>query len=226
MATSSVTSPLSGLPASATTGTTPPAAPLEDANASADRFLKLLVAQMQNQDPLNPTDNAQVTSQMAQINTVNGIEKVNTALQGLSTQFMQLQVMQGTGLVGRDVVVPGDHVAVADGVGRGAFELGGAANTVKIDVKTTNGQLLGSMELGARKSGVHNFEWDASELAAQGIDPKSLRFKVTATTGGVSSQATPLMLDRVNSISTSGKALNLDLDISGAVPYNTVKAFN
>jgi flagellar basal-body rod modification protein FlgD len=154
MATSSVTSPLAGLPASVTTGSAPPAAPVEDANASADRFLKLLVAQMQNQDPLNPMDNAQVTSQMAQINTVNGIEKVNTALQGLSTQFMQLQVMQGTGLVGRDVVVPGDHVALADGVGRGAFELGGSVNAVKIEFKTTTGQLLGAMEMGPQRSGV------------------------------------------------------------------------
>ena len=49
-----------------------------DATITSDRFLKLLVAQMQNQDPLNPMDNAQVTSQMAQINTVTGIDKLNT----------------------------------------------------------------------------------------------------------------------------------------------------
>ncbi len=226
MAISSVSSPLSGLPASLTSGSTSSAAPAEDAAGTADRFLKLLVAQMQNQDPLNPMDNAQVTSQMAQINTVNGIEKVNTALQGLSSQFMQLQVMQGTGLVGRDVVVKGDHLAVSGGVGRGAFELGGPASAVKVDVKTTTGQLLDVIELGAQTAGVQNFEWDAAKLAAQGIDAKSLRFKVTATTGGVATEATTLMLDRVNSVSTSGKALNLELGISGAVPYSAVKAFN
>jgi flagellar basal-body rod modification protein FlgD len=64
-----------------------------DAAATADRFLKLLVAQMQNQDPLNPMDNAQVTSQMAQINTVNGIERLNTTVQGLSGQFVQMQAL-------------------------------------------------------------------------------------------------------------------------------------
>ena len=77
---------------------------------SADRFLKLLVAQMQNQDPLNPMDNAQVTSQMAQINTVNGIEKLNTTVQGLSGQFMQMQAMQGAALV--VPVVPEEPVLV------------------------------------------------------------------------------------------------------------------
>jgi flagellar basal-body rod modification protein FlgD len=63
--------------------------------ASADRFLKLLVTQLQNQDPLNPMDNAQMTSQMAQINTVQGIEKVNESIQAMSSQFVQMQAMQG-----------------------------------------------------------------------------------------------------------------------------------
>ena len=89
----------------------------------ADRFLKLLVAQMQNQDPLNPMDNAQVTSQMAQINTVNGIEKLNTTVEGLSSQFMQMQALQGASLVGRDVIVPGSQLDIVDGVGQGGFEL-------------------------------------------------------------------------------------------------------
>ena len=53
------------------------------ANEASDRFLKLLVTQMQNQDPLNPMDNAQVTSQMAQINTVTGIDKLNNTVAGL-----------------------------------------------------------------------------------------------------------------------------------------------
>ena len=58
----------------------------KDEAGSADRFLKLLVAQMQNQDPLNPMDNAQVTSQMAQINTVNGIEKLNQTVNKLMSR--------------------------------------------------------------------------------------------------------------------------------------------
>src|SRR5678815_4078393 len=77
-----------------------------DATMTSDRFLKLLVAQMKNQDPLNPMDNAQVTSQMAQINTVTGIDKLNSTVAGLSAQFMQMQAMQGASLVGHDVIVP------------------------------------------------------------------------------------------------------------------------
>ena len=57
-------------------------------------------------------DNAQVTSQMAQINTVTGIDKLNTTVQGLSSQFMQLQAVQGASLVGHDVIVPGNQVDI------------------------------------------------------------------------------------------------------------------
>src|SRR6186713_3264793 len=112
----------------------PAASAASDATMTSDRFLKLLVAQMKNQDPLNPMDNAQVTSQMAQINTVTGIDKLNTTVQGLSTQFMQLQAVQGASLVGRDVVVPGNTLQIDDGTGEGGFELAGPADQVKVEI--------------------------------------------------------------------------------------------
>ncbi len=230
MATTPVTSPLAGMPASSMAGASATTAPTEDASASSDRFLKLLVTQMQNQDPLNPMDNAQVTSQMAQINTVNGIEKLNTALQGLSSQFMQMQVMQGTALVGRDVVVPGNHMAIKDGMGVGGYELAAAAKSVKVEVRTATGQVLDTVELGPQKSGVHDFEWKPDGKVPQGVDPSSLLFKVTSSTDTAANatrkEVTALMQDRVNSISTSGKSLNLELEISGVVDYSKVKAFN
>ena len=87
------------------------------ANGSAtdiqNRFLSLLVAQMKNQDPLNPLDNAQVTSQMAQLSTVQGITNMNTSLQALSASLGAGQVSQAASLIGRDVLVPGNTVGPA-----------------------------------------------------------------------------------------------------------------
>ena len=68
-----------------------PAAGLASAGEQQDRFMKLLVAQMKNQDPLNPMDNAQMTTQIAQINTVAGLERLNTTVEGLASQFTQLR---------------------------------------------------------------------------------------------------------------------------------------
>ena len=73
----------------------------------ANRFLTLLVTQLQNQDPLNPLDNAQVTSQLAQLSTVNGINKLNDTMSGLVASFGASQYLQASNLVGHDVMVPG-----------------------------------------------------------------------------------------------------------------------
>ena len=118
----------------------------KDEAGSADRFLKLLVAQMQNQDPLNPMDNAQVTSQMAQINTVNGIEKLNTTVDGLNGQFVQMQTMTGASLVGRTITLQGDKMSIEGGEGVGGFDLSGTADRVKIEVLSPGGRVVETLD--------------------------------------------------------------------------------
>lgn len=197
------------------------AANADDAKATSDRFLKLLVAQMKNQDPLSPMDNAQVTSQMAQINTVSGIEKLNSTVASLSSQFMQLQTVQGAGLVGHDVIVPGSEMAIADGKGFGAFELDGAADEVTVDM-IANGLVIDSQQLGRRASGTGTFDWDASKVA----DGTKVTFRVTASTGGVATKVSPLMRAEVAAVSTAGNVFNLELANGSTVPYSAVRAFN
>ncbi|BAL95063.1 flagellar hook assembly protein FlgD [Rubrivivax gelatinosus] len=191
-------------------------------SASADRFLKLLVAQMQNQDPLNPMDNAQVTSQMAQINTVTGIEKLNETVGTLNTQFLQMQAMQGASLVGRDVTVEGKRLDVREGVGVGGMDLSGTADSVKVDILDGSGRVVDTLDLGAAKAGPHSFTWDASKVA----DPSNYTFRVTAKLGAASVTSTSLMRDTVAAVSTSGNALKLELAHAGTVDYSAIKAYN
>jgi flagellar basal-body rod modification protein FlgD len=189
---------------------------------SQDRFLKLLVTQLQNQDPLSPMDNAELTSQIAQINTVSGIATLNTSVQGLSTQFLQMQTLQGAGLVGKDVVVPGNKLDVDAGVAQGGFELTSAADAVKVEVLNPAGKVLDTMNLGAQSSGDHSFNWAAGTYT----NTDNLTFRVTATTGSTPLTSTLLMRDKVDAVSTTGNALTLELDRSGSVPYSSVKAIN
>jgi flagellar basal-body rod modification protein FlgD len=190
--------------------------------ASADRFLKLLVAQMQNQDPLNPLDNAEVTTQLAQINTVSGIGKLNETVQGLASQFVQMQALQGAALVGRDVIVPGNKLDIAEGVGQGGFELTSAADGVTVEVLNAGGHVIDTLQLGAQTAGRHGFEWNASKA---GTDT-NLTFRIAARSGAAELPAVSLMRDRVNAVNTGGDTLTLELARSGSTPYAQVKAFN
>jgi len=203
---------------------TPAPSAASDAAVTSDRFLRLLVAQMRNQDPLNPMDNAQVTSQMAQINTVTGIDKLNATVQSLSGQFMQMQALQGASLVGRDVIVAGNKLSVdaESGVGQGGFELANAADAVKVEILGPSGAVVQTLNLGAEGAGLHSFDWPSGSASST----SGLTFRVSATSGGVATTVTPLMRDRVDAISTSGTSFNLELESSGTVPYSAVKAFN
>ena len=192
------------------------------ANEASDRFLKLLVTQMQNQDPLNPMDNAQVTSQMAQINTVTGIDKLNTTVAGLGGSLAQMQMLQGASLVGRPVLLEGNKLAVNAETGAvgGGYELASSATKVQIDIVNANGEVLNSVTQAGKPAGRQSFEW----VPPAGTDTSNLTFKVTATNNNTAVSATPLMTDLVNAINTSEGTLTLELRNSGNTAYSKVKA--
>ncbi len=227
--TSSTTSSNSANPfaalsgSSSTSGTSSSSSDKNKQVATEDRFLTLLVAQMQNQDPLNPMDNAQVTSQIAQINTVTGLDKLNTAVSGLSTQFVQMQALQGASLVNRNVVVEGNRLVAgsASNTLAGSLELAGAAERVQVQILDGAGTVLDTLQLGPQTAGRHSFEWTQPSGAAAGQT-----FRITASSGSTQVTATPLTTDRVTAVSTSGQSLQLQLASSGLVSYSAVKAFN
>ena len=207
---------------SATTTSTTKADAASDPAAAQDRFLKLLVAQLNNQDPMNPLDNAQMTSQIAQINTVTGIQQLNETVKGLVGQFAAQQLMQGSAMVGRNVLIADNTLALdsATQTGGGAFDLSGSAANVSVQVFDANEKLLGTVELGALKEGRFNFEWDASQYTGAG----PLHFKVLAANGKTAVEATELAVDQVTAVSLDNGALALQLSRGGSTSYNAIKA--
>ncbi len=195
---------------------------VNSANAQQDRFLKLLVAQMNNQDPMNPLDNAQMTSQIAQINTVTGIEKLNSTVENLASQFASQQLMQGTALVGRKVLVEGNQLALDSESKQayGAIDLAGSASNVKVQVLDASNREVGTVDLGTLSAGRHDFSWNASSYEGEG----PLRFKVVAMNGETAVGSTALNLDQVSAVSLSNGALQLELARGGSTTQSAVKA--
>ena len=189
---------------------------LSDANASQDRFLKLLVAQLNNQDPMNPLDNAQTTSQMAQINTVSGIQQLNETMKSMAAQFSAMQALQGTAMIGHDVLVKSNTLSIDGGKAKGSVELSDKADNVKVEVLSPGGQVIETLNLGAMTAGRHAFEWDASNYSGTG----SPTVKVTATSAGKAVATTALARDTVVSIGSNG------IELKGRDPvfYDDVQA--
>src|SRR5881398_2014263 len=132
----------------------------DSVGADTDKFMTLLVAQLQNQDPLNPMDNAQMTSQLAQLQTVTGINNLNTTLNSLSTSFQSSQSMQATSLIGHGVLVSGSNVTLASGKSILGVSLGSDADDVKIAINDANGNTVDTIDLGPQKAGSSPLIWD------------------------------------------------------------------
>ena len=193
-----------------------------DPAAAQDRFLKLLVAQLNNQDPMNPLDNAQMTSQIAQINTVTGIQQLNETVKGLAGQFAAQQLMQGSAMVGRQVLVEGNSLAVdsASGLAGGAFDLAGSAASVKVQVLDPTGKEVGTVDMGALPAGRYNFAWDASQYQGD----SALRFKVLAANGEATVGSTALMIDNIVAVSMDNGSLQMQLSRGGMTTQSGIKA--
>ena len=207
---------------SATTATS---ATLASASTSAqdqsDRFLKLLVAQLNNQDPMNPMDNSQMTSQIAQINTVSGIQQLNTSIQSMATQYTSMQVMQGASMIGHQVVANGSSMSINAGVGTAAVSLDADASSVQVQVLSPGGQLVDQIDMGALSAGTHNIQWDASKYTAGGTPT----FSVTAKQGNSAVTSTTLIRDTIASVGTdASNAMSLTLKSGGSIKYDAIKS--
>lgn len=167
-----------------------------------NRFLKLLTTQLKNQDPLHPLDNAELTSQLAQISTVNGIEKLNATVAKLLASLEQGQTMQAAALINRGVLAPGERIVLGEaGQGHAAVELGEAADQLKVTIKDANGLVVRTLELGRQEAGLLDFVWDGATDAGQPAAAGTYRFVVEATRGGRQIAAQPLAYGMVEAVS-------------------------
>lgn len=195
------------------------------ATSAADmqnQFLTLLVAQLQNQDPTSPMDNAQMTSQMAQISTVSGIEKLNDTVSNVTGQFAQMQMLQGTSLIGHSILTSGNGLSVTDsGQASAAFDLDSAASNATVTITNSAGELVDTLKLSGLNAGRNYFSWDASNYSG---DKTQLRYGVQATANNAEVKATTLTASNVLAATVSNGALKLELANGSSVDYNSIKS--
>ena len=195
--------------------------------SSADteqRFLKLLVTQLNNQDPLNPLDNAQLTSQLAQMSTVSGIEKLNSAFQSMLAQSGSSQVLQSASMIGRTVLVPGSELALKKGTDVPfAVEMPQSADSVKVTVTNAAGNTVRSFDLGSLPQGVKTLSWDGLNNTGVSVADGSYTVNVVATSGDAKVAANVLTYSNVTSVSQGASGVALDLASGGKAALSDVR---
>jgi len=181
------------------------------ASATEDRFMKLLVAQMKNQDPLNPLDNAQVTSQLAQLSTVTGIDKLNTTLEAMMSSTQSNQSLQAASMIGHGVLAPGSSLSLSGGQAAFGIELSAPADSATVTIRDSSGRPVHQIVLGSLSAGTVPLQWDGMTNAGVAAANGTYTFDVSATTAGQKVPATTLGFGQVTSVSggTQGPKLNV-----------------
>ena len=188
-----------------------------------DTFLKLLVTQLKNQDPLNPMDNAQMTSQLAQMSTVSGIDKLNTTLSSLVDSAGTSQSLQAAAMIGKNVLVPGSQLALSNGAAYAGVNLSGAADQVTLTILDSSGNVVQTETLGAQKAGVLDIAWDGTNNAGAKVADGTYKFSVNATQGSNAVTVNPLQIGTVSALVRSGSGFLLDLGTLGTFNFTDVQ---
>lgn len=124
------------------------------------QFLELMIAQLENQDPLDPAKNEDFIAQLAQFSTVEGIENLNTGVNNMAAAMQSSLTLQSASLVGRNVLVSAEQGLRTEAGMAGTIELGADVGELLVDITDANGALVTQLNLGPQSAGVTRFGWD------------------------------------------------------------------
>ena len=202
-------------------------------NSSSDlqsSFLTLLVAQLKNQDPTNPLQNNELTSQLAQISTLSGIEKLNTTLGSISGQIDSSQSLQASSLVGHGVMIPGSTIlagknSTSESVDTTPFgsELTQAAEKVTATITDGNGKVIRTLNMGAQTAGVHTFTWDGKLDDGTAAPDGAYNISFAASQGTTQLVVQPLQFALVQGVTLGKDGNKLDLGTYGTTTLDQVR---
>jgi len=180
-------------------------------------FLKLLVAQLNNQNPLSPQDNGEFLSQLAQFSTVEGVEKLNLTMEKFSSSMLSSQALQATALVGRSVLIPSDTGRLNSGSAlTGMVELPASTGNLALKIYNESGELVRQLPLGAHGAGTVKFSWDGIGSNGQAMPSGYYRITADANLGDQSEQLATRVNANVDSV-TMGQSGGVILNLEGAL---------
>lgn len=146
-----------------------------------DDFLELMMAQLENQDPMKPMDNGEFLGQMAQFSTVSGIEDMQASLEKLSATYATGQTLQSTQLVGQEVLIENNRMTLNDnGSTGGSFDLDVSSGDVLLNISNSAGITVRQLPLGEFSSGRHSFTWDGLDESGKRLPAGSYTAEISA----------------------------------------------
>jgi flagellar basal-body rod modification protein FlgD len=201
--------------------------PQKNDELGQNAFLKLMLAQLKNQDPMKPQDPSEFLGQLAQFSQVTSTQNMEKSIEGLSQSLRSTQVLNGTSLVGREILSPADTDTIAaGGTVSGAVEVPDGADITKLQVvvKDDTGATVRTFDIKDPKEGLNNFTWDGKDNTGTAVPAGKYTFEVLAAAGQATGSLDPMLVSKVNSVTIDPSTSSLTLNTStGAVALTDVR---
>ncbi|MEZ5558423.1 MAG: flagellar hook assembly protein FlgD [Pseudomonadales bacterium] len=187
------------------------------------QFMELMIAQMNNQDPLDPAKNEDFIAQLAQFSTLEGIQNLNTSFSSMATSLQGSMAMQAASLVGRSVLAPTNQ-GISQGNGlAGSIDVPNSAGSVIVEISDTSGALVRRVDLGPRPQGAMRFAWDGRTDLGEPTAPGLYRVNAFSDAGGERSALAVNMPDQVVSVSIGEGGFTANLASGASVSASQIK---
>ncbi len=188
-------------------------------------FIKLMVAQMKNQDPTKPMDPNAFMGQLAQFSTVNGIEELKKSVDAMVSRMAMDQSVKAANLVGHEVMAPGnDAQLAAGGKVTGKVKLDSSTTDLTIRIYSNKGALVRTLPMGMYSSGPVSFTWDGFREDGKAAPPGSYRVVAEALVNDKTVRVPVQISSRVQSVNLNGQGGELTLNLANghSVPLSAV----
>lgn len=191
-----------------------------------NEFLELLVAQLNNQNPLEPQNNGDFIAQLAQFSTVEGVERLNGSMENILSGYQSSQALQASSLVGRKVIIPSEKAVVdTSETFKASMVLPQSSANVHVNVYAADGTLATRINMGAQEAGQVSFMWDGKNSDGETMQPGTYKFEAQASIDGETKGLYTLLPANVDSV-TLGHGNNGELLLNlagiGSVPLSQV----
>ena len=181
-----------------------------------NEFLNLLVAQLNNQDPLSPQDNGEFIAQLAQFSTVEGVDKLNTSMESMLSGYQSSQALQASSLVGRKVIIPTDKAMVdTSETFKASMVLPTASSNVYVNVYDSAGSVVNRINMGQQAAGNVSFMWDGKDSSGNLLPPGAYKFEAQASYGAETKGLTTMLPANVDSVTLGQNGGELMLNLAG-----------
>lgn len=191
-------------------------------------FMELMLAQLKNQNPLEPQENGEFIAQLAQFSSLEEMQKLSGTVDDVAGQFRSTQALQASAMVGRSVLAPSSvGILGAEGGMKGTIEVPASTGSLKVSIENANGERVRQLDLGSVGQGVKSFEWDGTDGNGNQLPPGNYKVVAEGSYPDGPEQLSTMLNANVDSVSLGqGGRVTLNLAGMGSIDLSEVRQIN